>query len=70
MQCFCLLFLFLVTDAVSTQTAVSSASYQGATQVTINIYQEAPVVGDGGMQRFAQMIREEFFNLDYYSVTI
>ena len=59
-----------VTDAVSTQTAVSSASYQGATQVTINIYQEAPVVGDGGMRRFAQMIREEFSNLDYYSVTI
>lgn len=59
-----------VTDAVSTQTAVSSASYQGATQVTINIYQEAPVVGDGGMRRFAQMVRDEFEALDYYGVTI
>lgn len=59
-----------VTDAVSTQTAVSSASYQGATQVTINIYQEAPIVGDGGMRRFAQMLREEFSNLDYYGVTV
>ncbi len=59
-----------VTDAVSTQTAVSSASYQGATQVTINIYQEAPVVGDGGMRRFAEMIREQFLELDYYGVTV
>ena len=54
----------------STTTAVSSASYQGATQVTINIYQEAPVVGDGGMRRFAQMIRDEFEVLDFYGVTV
>ncbi len=59
-----------VTDTVSTQTAVSSASYQGATQVTINIYQEAPVVGDGGMRQFAQMVREAFTELDYYGVTV
>ena len=59
-----------VTDTVSTQTAVSSASYQGATQVTINIYQEAPVVGEGGMRQFAQMVREAFTELDYYGVTI
>lgn len=59
-----------VTDSVSTQTAVSSASYQGATQVTINIYQEAPVVGEGGMRQFAQMIREQFMELDYYGVTV
>ncbi len=58
------------TTNASTTTAVSSASYQGATQVTINIYQEAPVVGDGGMRRFAQMIREEFEVLNYYNVTI
>ncbi len=44
--------------------AVSS----GATQVIINIYQEAPIVGDGGMRRFAQMIREEFSNLDCHSL--
>jgi len=58
------------TTNASTTTAVSSASYQGATQVTINIYQEAPIVGDGGMRRFAQMIREEFEVLDFYGVTV
>jgi hypothetical protein len=34
--------------------------------VTINIYQQAPVVGSGGMRAFAQMIRGEFEQLDYY----
>jgi phage-related protein len=57
------------TDSVSTGTAVSGASYQGATQVTINVYQQAPVVGDGGMRAFARMIRSEFEELDYYGVT-
>ena len=52
----------------STATAVSSAGYQGATHVTINIYQEAPVVGDGGMRAFARMIRDEFDQLSYYGV--
>jgi hypothetical protein len=59
-----------VSDSVSTSTAVSSASYQGATQVTINIYQQAPVVGNNGMRAFAQMIRSEFEQLDYFGVTI
>jgi len=53
----------------STETALSSASYRGATQVTINIYQQAPVVGDGGMRDFAKMIKDEFDNLNYYGVT-
>lgn len=57
------------TGTASTATAVSSAGYQGATHVTINIYQEAPVVGDGGMRAFARMIRSEWENLDYYGVT-
>jgi hypothetical protein len=57
------------SDSVSTGTAVSSAGYQGATQVTINIYQQAPVVGDGGMRAFASMIRNEFEQLDYFGVT-
>jgi hypothetical protein len=57
------------SDSVSTGTAVSSASYQGATQVTINIYQQAPVVGDGGMRAFARMIRNEFDELAYLGVT-
>lgn len=53
----------------STSTSVTSAGYQGATQVTINIYQQAPIVGDGGMRTFAQMVRNEFELLDYYSIT-
>uniref|UniRef100_UPI002636C141 hypothetical protein n=1 Tax=uncultured Halomonas sp. TaxID=173971 RepID=UPI002636C141 len=58
----------VATDAVSTATAVGSGSYQGSTQVTINIYQQAPVVGSDGMRAFARMIRGEFERLDYYSV--
>ena len=57
------------TDSVSTSTAIGNASYRGATSVTINIYQQAPVVGDGGMKTFARMIRREFEELDYYGVT-
>lgn len=57
------------TETSSTGTAVASAQYRGATSVTINIYQEAPVVGDNGMRQFAQMIRDEFNALDYYGVT-
>lgn len=56
-------------DSEATKQAVSSASYRGSTNVTINIYQEAPVVGDNGMRQFAQMIRDEFEALDYYGVT-
>lgn len=57
------------SDSVSTGTAVSSASYAGSTHVTINLYQQAPVVGDGGMRAFARMIKSEFLALDYYGVT-
>ena len=57
-----------VTSGTSASTAVSSASYQGATQVTINIYQQSPVVGDGGMRAFAKMIHDEFDALAYYGV--
>ena len=57
------------SSSTSTETAVASAAYQGATHVTINIYQEAPVVGDGGMRQFARMIRSEFENMSYYGVT-
>ena len=56
-------------DSEATKQSVSSASYRGATNVVINIYQEAPVVGDNGMRQFAQMIRDEFEALDYYGVT-
>lgn len=56
-------------EGTGTATAVTSAGYQGATQVTINIYQQAPVVGDGGMRAFAAMIKTEFDNLNYFGVT-
>jgi hypothetical protein len=59
----------MATEAASTTTAVGSAAYQGGTQVTINIYQQAPVVGSNGMRAFARMIRSEFEQLDYYGVT-
>lgn len=55
------------STASSTQTSVASASYSGGNTVTINIYQQAPVVGSGGMNEFALMIREKFLELDYYS---
>lgn len=57
------------TYDASAATSVSNASYTGATSVTINIYQQAPVVGDGGMLQFAQMIRDSFEQLDYYGVS-
>ena len=56
------------SDSASTKTAVSSAGYQGATHVTINIYQEAPVVGDAGMRQFARMIKSQFDEMALYGV--
>ena len=53
----------------STNTSITSASYSGSTTVHINIYQQAPVVGDGGMSEFARMIMREFEELNYYGVT-
>ena len=50
------------------QQAVQNASYTGMGSLTINIYQEAPVVGDGGMEQFAKMVRAEFEALDWYGV--
>lgn len=57
------------SDSVSTDTSLSSSGYHGGTSVTINIWQQAPVVGDGGMAAFARMIRREFEALDHYGVT-
>lgn len=51
-------------NGISTQ----NASYSGGNTLTINIYQQAPVVGDGGMEQFAMMIRTQFENLSYYNV--
>jgi hypothetical protein len=46
-------------------TAAQSAQYRSQS-ITINIYQQSPVVGDGGMRQFAAMIRAEFEALAYY----
>ena len=46
-------------------TAAQSANYRSQS-ITINIYQEAPVVGSGGMTEFARIIRGEFERLGYY----
>lgn len=50
----------------STQLATQNASYTGGNTITINIFQQAPVVGDGGMSEFALMIRDKFEELDYF----
>ncbi len=51
----------------TTSTSVAGATYTGGNNITINIYQQAPVVGDNGMTAFAKMIRNEFAVLDYYN---
>lgn len=56
-------------EDTSTNTSITSASYSGSTTVHINIYQQAPVVGDGGMSEFARMIMKEFEELNYYGAT-
>ena len=55
-------------NTTSTDTAVSNASYTGGSTIHINIYQQAPVVGEDGMNEFAKMIRKEFVELGYYNV--
>lgn len=50
----------------STQTSVKNASYSGGSTFYFNIYQQAPVVGDGGMEEFAKMLKAEFAELAYY----
>lgn len=57
-----------ISSAVSPSTASTasqSASYR-TQQITINIYQQAPVVGSGGMDEFVGMIRTRFNELAYY----
>lgn len=48
----------------SDATATQSANYR-TQPITVNIYQQAPVVGDDGMQEFARMIRGEIEMLAY-----
>lgn len=54
-----------ISSSVSTTTAAQSAQYRSQS-ITINIYQQSPVVGDNGMRQFAAMIRTEFEALAYY----
>ena len=56
-----------VSDSVSEQIATTNATYTGATTVHMNIYQNAPVVGEDGMEQFAIMIRDKFEELNYYA---
>lgn len=49
----------------SADTASQSANYR-VQSVTINIYQQAPVVGSGGMDEFVTMIRDKFQALEYF----
>ena len=58
-------------------TSGKSVNERSAMQMTVvyacvRILSEAiaGLVGDGGMRQFAQMIREHFLQLDYYSVTV
>ena len=52
-------------SATISTTAAQSAQYRSQS-ITINIYQQSPVVGDNGMRQFAAMIRAEFEALAYY----
>ena len=54
--------------AVSAQQAVQNASYQGSSNITLNVYIEGNVVGDGGMTELAKRIRSEFLELDRYNI--
>ena len=54
--------------AVGAQQAVQNASYSGSASVTLNVYIEGNVIGDGGMTELAKRIRSEFLELDRYNI--
>ena len=54
--------------AVSAQQAVQNASYQGSSNITLNVYIEGNVVGDGGMTELAKRLRSEFLELERYNI--
>lgn len=51
----------------TSSTGLTSAAYSGGTTIHINIYQNAPVVGSGGMQEFCVMIKNELQDVAYFS---
>ena len=52
------------TSQSSASTASTSASYR-TQSITMNFYQNAPIVGSDGMREFARIIRGEFVTLGY-----
>lgn len=51
----------------TSSTGLATAAYSGGTNITVNIYQNAPVVGSGGMQEFCVMIKNELQDVGYYN---
>lgn len=54
--------------AVSAGQAVQNASYQGSSNITLNVYIEGNVYGDGGMTELAKRLRSEFLELERYNI--
>ena len=54
--------------AVGAQQAVQNASYQGSSNITLNVYIEGNIYGDGGIETLAKQIRAEFLELDRYGI--
>lgn len=47
---------------------VQNASYTGAGSITLNVYVEGNIVGEGGMTELAKRMRTEFEALNYYGI--
>lgn len=54
--------------SAASSSAITSAQYAGGQYVTVNIYQQSPVVGSDGMQEFARMIKNELDEMNYFGV--
>lgn len=54
--------------AISAGQAIQNASYSGSANVTLNVYIEGNVYGDGGIETLAKQIRAEFLELDRYGI--
>ena len=55
-------------DTAASSSAITSAQYAGGQYITVNIFQQSPVVGSGGMQEFARMIKNELDEMNYFGV--
>ena len=54
--------------AVGVGQAVQNASYQCSSNITLNVYIEGGVYGDGGMTELAKRLRSEFLELERYNI--